>query len=730
MSRRPREEPAAGAGFRAPLRWDDDVCRVVDQRRLPDVLVDIEVRGAADGVAAIRDEAIVGSAAQAQLGGRDARARRGQDARRTGRSPAARRSAAPPTRSGTTRPGSAAVARNGGSGCSRSRTGWGSTPTARRSPRRCAPRPSAILQEATDAHGALVGHALGGARRRSTSTATAPLRVLTIGSTGAMGGGQCGTALSAIIAAHHAERPIEALVAETRPGLRRVADRRLGAARGRRDRTPWSPTPRRRAGSPRAMSTSVLVARRPGGGERRRRRGRRDLSAGARGLGGRGAVPRVRRRRSRSTRRSAMARRAELEEGRPAAVLAAAGTRVTPEGTASPQPGPGPDAGGAGHRDRHRAWRAAAAVRVRRSPAASSAAVDAVAGDARGRRGRRLMATIAVGQRNAVVARSTTDRAVLRAFLEQDRLFAAYAICDLEDREFGRTRWGIATAGDEVVAVGLEYSGLTPQPLFLMGRNDGIEAVLQNVVRPRAAYLAAKAESLPAVARLYNIDPGPADDPDVGRSNPVPARARPRSSACCPSRSASSTGCTSWASARGCRRARSPRASTTASGSTGSSSSAAGTHVDLAQRAPRGRRQRADPRRSPRPGLRAGRHVGGDRGAAPLLRPGRAQRPVRQPAGDRRPTCASATPSTAGSRSGSSAAPRRRGPTSPRPLRRLFSRGRRAGRATTRAPTAPPSSTRAGPPTTTRPIPSISDRVPIDPSTVMPSPDGPPEEPR
>ena len=119
------------------------------------------------------------------------------------------------------------------------------------------------------------------------------------------------------------------------------------------------------------------------------------------------------------------------------------------------------------------------------------------------------MATIAVGQRNAVIARSTTDRAVLRAFLERDRLFAAYAICDLEDREFGRTRWGIATAGDEVVAVGLEYSGLTPQPLFLMGRNDGVETVLQNVVRPRAAYLAAKAESLPAVASLYNIDPGP-----------------------------------------------------------------------------------------------------------------------------------------------------------------------------------------------------------------------------
>ena len=80
--------------------------------------------------------------------------------------------------------------------------------------------------------------------------------------------------------------------------------------------------------------------------------------------------------------------------------------------------------------------------------------------------------------------RATTDRALLREFLERDRLLAAYAICDLEDREFGRTRWGIATPGDEVVAIGLEYGGLTPQPMFLMGDTDGIAAILRDVVRP------------------------------------------------------------------------------------------------------------------------------------------------------------------------------------------------------------------------------------------------------
>jgi RimJ/RimL family protein N-acetyltransferase len=63
--------------------------------------------------------------------------------------------------------------------------------------------------------------------------------------------------------------------------------------------------------------------------------------------------------------------------------------------------------------------------------------------------------------------------------------------------------------GEEPIAVAMEYSGLTPQPLFVMGRNDGIEAVLRDVVRPRAAYVAARTEALPAVESVYRVDPGP-----------------------------------------------------------------------------------------------------------------------------------------------------------------------------------------------------------------------------
>jgi ribosomal protein S18 acetylase RimI-like enzyme len=108
-----------------------------------------------------------------------------------------------------------------------------------------------------------------------------------------------------------------------------------------------------------------------------------------------------------------------------------------------------------------------------------------------------------------LVVRPSTDRGLLRDFLERDRIYAAYALCDLDDREFGRTRWGVAFAGSDPGAVVLQYAGLAPQPVFVMGENAGIAAILREVIRPRAAYLAARTEHLSAVASIYRVEPGP-----------------------------------------------------------------------------------------------------------------------------------------------------------------------------------------------------------------------------
>ncbi len=209
----PRELPAAGAGFRAPFRWDGDVCHVVDQRRLPDVLVDLDVRGAADAVNAIRDEAIVGASAQAQLAAITLAL---VAARSTASRPFARRAtirgAANALRN--TRPASAAMA----SILDRMLAvteALGMQADGQQVADAMRTEAEAVIREAVDAHGALVGHALA----VLPGEADAPRHVLTIGSTGPMAGGQFGTALSVITAVHHSGRSVHALVAETRPGF-------------------------------------------------------------------------------------------------------------------------------------------------------------------------------------------------------------------------------------------------------------------------------------------------------------------------------------------------------------------------------------------------------------------------------------------------------------------------------------------------------------------------------
>jgi ribosomal protein S18 acetylase RimI-like enzyme len=120
------------------------------------------------------------------------------------------------------------------------------------------------------------------------------------------------------------------------------------------------------------------------------------------------------------------------------------------------------------------------------------------------------MASVALDRSGTrLVAEASTDRDAIRAFLERDRLFGAYALADLEDREAGRAKWGIARVGDEIVSLVLEYGGPSPQPLYAVGRDDGIDAVLRGVIKPAIAYIACLPASLPVVERRYRVDAGP-----------------------------------------------------------------------------------------------------------------------------------------------------------------------------------------------------------------------------
>jgi ribosomal protein S18 acetylase RimI-like enzyme len=120
------------------------------------------------------------------------------------------------------------------------------------------------------------------------------------------------------------------------------------------------------------------------------------------------------------------------------------------------------------------------------------------------------MATVALDRAGArPVAETTTDRDLIRGFLHRDRIYAAYALADLEDKDPGRSRWGVARADGEVVALVLEYGGPSPQPLFVSGRDDGIEAILRDVIKPSIAYVACLPANRPAVETRYRLEAGP-----------------------------------------------------------------------------------------------------------------------------------------------------------------------------------------------------------------------------
>jgi len=104
-------------------------------------------------------------------------------------------------------------------------------------------------------------------------------------------------------------------------------------------------------------------------------------------------------------------------------------------------------------------------------------------------------------------ARAVSDRGEIAAFLRRDRLYAAYALGDLNGPNRARVAWALAhdDAG-QPTALAMHHEGLVPQPLFLMGAPAGCRAILDGVLKPRDAYLQATELQEAALRDLYELD--------------------------------------------------------------------------------------------------------------------------------------------------------------------------------------------------------------------------------
>jgi len=214
---RAAEAPApSGAGFRTPFRMNDDdtALLVIDQRRLPDELVEVEVRSAGDAAAAIRDMVVRGAPAIGQVAAiglalSAAAAGASQPEVRRGILDGGARTllAARPTAVNLRWAVDRLMRRYEALG---DRTADGEAVA-----RALRSEADQIVLETTTDHGRLADHGLA----VLPDPVGRPLRILTHCNTGPLACGQYGTALGIVQAAHHAGRELHVLVDETRPYL-------------------------------------------------------------------------------------------------------------------------------------------------------------------------------------------------------------------------------------------------------------------------------------------------------------------------------------------------------------------------------------------------------------------------------------------------------------------------------------------------------------------------------
>jgi methylthioribose-1-phosphate isomerase len=203
------------SGFRTPFRLDaDDNLTLIDQRRLPDELVEVTVRGAPEGARAIRDMVVRGAPAIGQvaaialaLTGRAARLAQPHARRAILENAAGTLRNARPTAINLRRAVDRVYARYVAVG-ELSEDGEAIAGAMWDEAMR-------IVAEATEDHGRMAEEGLAILPQPEGR----PLEVLTHCNTGPLACGQFGTALGIVQAAHHAERPIHVWVDETRPYL-------------------------------------------------------------------------------------------------------------------------------------------------------------------------------------------------------------------------------------------------------------------------------------------------------------------------------------------------------------------------------------------------------------------------------------------------------------------------------------------------------------------------------
>src|SRR5437899_2377317 len=95
------------------------------------------------------------------------------------------------------------------------------------------------------------------------------------------------------------------------------------------------------------------------------------------------------------------------------------------------------------------------------------------------------------------------DIVTIRAILEHDRVWSAYALGDLAPGFFEHCRW-FWPQGDGG-ALALVYSAFTPAVLFAQGAPESLGTIVDEFTTARSVYLHVRPEMLPILTARYRI---------------------------------------------------------------------------------------------------------------------------------------------------------------------------------------------------------------------------------
>lgn len=93
-----------------------------------------------------------------------------------------------------------------------------------------------------------------------------------------------------------------------------------------------------------------------------------------------------------------------------------------------------------------------------------------------------------------------------RAFLERDRLMAAYALADIDQPEIEGARWWIARRDGDIAAVVMVVEGLPFRPCFATGASDGLATIFREAIREPRVLLATPPRSRGAIEMSYRFE--------------------------------------------------------------------------------------------------------------------------------------------------------------------------------------------------------------------------------